>query len=456
MNSVKKIMLVHGDQAASRTLTLLLAGAGYYVRCCPRPDAAIEAAHAEWFDLSLVADPLPEMSTFGFIEALKKLQPSMAVLLLVNQVELPSMIKSIRFAVTDVLAPGGDWKPVLQRVNGILRPGRPDPAGDVTVEELAAVEAILAGVGGAPVGRRGMGAGQAGAESGRTDELARLTRERDSLKALADRLAGEKTALEAELKAQLGRQADAVRQRAELTELRSEREIVAAAQTAVDQKARTLVTAQEVLAQERAALAAERAHGRPDDEARRLKTAAALSSEHETLKGRTADLRAEEVRLREGAVKLNQGQARLEMDRRQLKEDLELLREQEANLRSYEQRLRVMGEEVEADRVHSAAPRPSRDPFQRDTSLEAAWTRLDRAMDMMEAERRNFSNEKLVLREELEKLKAEREALQQREQTLEVREAQLIAPVVELEPARPSFSSAPFRAAKAMFGNAKK
>jgi len=105
------------------------------------------------------------------------------------------MIKSIRFAVTDVLAPGGDWKPVLQRVNGILRPGRPDPAGDVTVEELAAVEAISRRGRRGSCGEAGMGAGQAGAESGRTDELARLTRERDSLKALADRLAGEKTAL---------------------------------------------------------------------------------------------------------------------------------------------------------------------------------------------------------------------------------------------------------------------
>jgi len=33
-----------------------------------QPDAAIEAAHGEWFDLSLVADPLPEMSSFGLIE----------------------------------------------------------------------------------------------------------------------------------------------------------------------------------------------------------------------------------------------------------------------------------------------------------------------------------------------------------------------------------------------------
>ena len=64
------------------------------------------------------------MSSFGLIEALKKLQPSLAVLLLVNQLELPSVIKGIRVAVTDVLAPGNDWALVLQRVNAILRPGQ--------------------------------------------------------------------------------------------------------------------------------------------------------------------------------------------------------------------------------------------------------------------------------------------------------------------------------------------
>ena len=72
MNFVKKILLVHGDANSRRTLTLLLAGAGYDVRPCGQPEVALEAARSEWFDLSLVADPLPEMSSFGLIEELKK------------------------------------------------------------------------------------------------------------------------------------------------------------------------------------------------------------------------------------------------------------------------------------------------------------------------------------------------------------------------------------------------
>jgi len=118
----------------------------------------------------------------------------------------------------------------------------------------------------------------------------------------------------------LERQSVAVRQEAELTELRSEREIVAAAQAAVDEKARVLVDAREAVARERAALAAERAEGCTAEEVQRLKSTEALSDERETLEGWRTDLRAEEVRLREEAVKVRQEQIRFEMDRQQLRE----------------------------------------------------------------------------------------------------------------------------------------
>jgi DNA-binding NarL/FixJ family response regulator len=460
MNSVKKVLLVHGDQAAGRTLTLLLAGTGYYVRCFARPEAAIEAAHGEWFDLSLVADPLPEMSTFSFIESLKKLQPSMAVLMLVNQLDLPSVIKGIRVAVNDVLAPEGDWTTVLQRVNGILQPGRTLPAGEVTAEELAAVEAMLAAASEVSAAARAAGSGAGGGAGEGRDALAR---ECESFKSLAERLAREKTVLEAELRAQRELQTDTARKQTELTELRSEREILAAAQVAVDERARALTDAREALARERAALAAEREAGRPAGEVRRLKTDEVLSKERETLEVWRADLRAEDVRLREEAVKVRQGQVRLELDRRQLHEDLNLLREQEANLRAYEQRLRTMGEDAEANRVNRAAPRPSRDPFQRDPGLEAAWARLDRAMDMMEAERRSFSNEKMILKEELTRLKGQEEALQQRAdelqeraRSLDAREAQLSARPEEPESTRAAFTRAPFKTARAILAGPKR
>ncbi len=446
MNFVKKILLVHGDAKARRTLTLLFAGSGYDVRAYGRADESLEAARSEWFDLAVVADPLPEIGCFELVGALRRIQPSVAVLLLVNQLELPAVIRGIRLAVADVLAPGGDWGSVMQRVNVLLRPEEEAPPAELTPDELAEVESILSRIDG---GRRETGApmevpAQAGAVR---EELERMARERDEFKKTAERLAQEKTAREAESKAQRVQDADVARLQNELTEMRAEREAVEAMQAAVDERARSLAAARDEVARERAALASERAEGLTDGDAHRLKSMEEIASERETMEDLRLDLRAEDVRIREEALRLQQAQARFETERQQLEEDVDLLKEQEANLRAYEQRLRSLTAAVETDRVNRAAPRPSRDPFARDPSLDEAWNKVNRATDLLEAERRSFNDERLVLVDE-------KKRLEEWEARLRKVEAQVNDPAAA--PGRPSFARDPLRAAKAMFTPGKK
>ncbi len=443
MNFVKKILLVHGDAKARRTLTLLFAGAGYDVRAYGRADESLEAARSEWFDLAVAADPLPEIGCFELGGALRKIQPSVAVLLLVNQLELPAVIKGIRLAVADVLAPGGDWGSVMQRVNTLLRPEETTPPAELTVEELQEVETILSRL---DTARRETGApmevpAQAGALR---EDLERLARERDEFKKTAERLALEKTAREAEVKAQQVQDEDLARLQNELNEMRAEREAVEAMQAAVDERARGLVAAREEMALERAALAAQRTEGLADEDVQRLKSMEELANERETMEDLRLDLRAEDVRIREEAVRLQQAQARFETERRQLEEDMELFKEQEANLRAYEQRLRTLTAQVETQRVTRAAPRPSRDPFARDPSLDDAWNKVNRATDLLEAERRSFNDERLVLVEEKKRLEEWAARLQKVEAQLNEAAA--------ASAARPTLA----RAAKAMFSGGKK
>jgi CheY-like chemotaxis protein len=452
MNFVKKILVVHGDTKTRRTLTLLLAGAGYDVRPCGRSEVALETAHSEWFDLSLVADPLPEMGSFSFIEALKKLQPSVPVLLLVNQLELPSVIKGIRLAVTDVLAPAGDWALVMERVNAILRPGEAPAQLDLTPEELAEVETILAKGGEATTSAVPFVADLPPQAGILREELQRLARERSDFKKAAERLAQEKTSLKAELKTHLARHTDVARLEAELSKLRSEHEVVAAAKAAVDDKARALAAAREELARERAALAAERTKGLPAGDAKRLKSMEELTRDRELLEDVRLDLRAEDVRQREEASKVRLAQILLENERRHLQEDMEVLREQESNLRAYEQRLRTLPAEVEAARVNRAAPRLPFDQFQYDASLQAAWSKINRAMDLLAAERRSFTDDKLAFKETLARLEQREKNLQAQEALLAKREPNPTA----APPPRPSFTKEPFRAAKAIFTSDKK
>ena len=464
MNFVKKILLAHSDEKTRRTLTLLLAGVGYDVRPCGRAPAALEAARAEWFDLALLANPLTETDPVEFVHALRKLQPRIPVLLLVDQLELPSVIQGIRLAVTDVLAPNGDWTRVVRRVHELLRPGEAAGPGDLTPEELAEVEVILAKFD-AGLAEPAPAAGPPAPADNLREELQRLTRERDDIKRTAERLAREKAALEAELKTQQAGPAEHAGMETERAALRSERELVAAAQAAVDEKARALTAAREELNRERAALAAERAQ--PPAGPAPAKSEEELARERSLLEDLRLDLQAEELRLREEGTALREGQAALATDRERLAEDLEMLRAQEENLRAYEQHLRqpaaaapapAPAPEPEPQPVLRVLPRPSHEPFQRDPScqrdpsLDEAWAKVNRAMDMLEAERRNFTDEKLVMKEERARIQQWEAQLREVAATLEERAQQLNAP----PPPRPSITRAPFRAAKAMLGAVKK
>jgi hypothetical protein len=168
------------------------------------------------------------------------------------------------------------------------------------------------------------------------------------------------------------------------------------------------------------------------------------------------DLLAAGARLRDEAMKLRLERIRLERDRRQLWEEMELLREQEANLRIYEQRLRAKGGVVEEGQRQSAVPWVSREELRKDTTLDEAWAQVNRATDMLQAERRNFNGDKLVFQEEQARLRAQEEILQRREQSLATREAQLAPTPVDVPKSRATFSQTPFNAVRSIFAVSRK
>src|SRR5262245_24529231 len=124
MNLVKKILIVHGDAKLKRRLVLMLADAGYDLRAYTAGDPALETARVEWFDLALVDAYLTGQPNFDFVEALKKVQPTVPVVMVVPQLELPLIVKGIRLGLSDVLPTSGDLRPLLRRVNNLLRPNQ--------------------------------------------------------------------------------------------------------------------------------------------------------------------------------------------------------------------------------------------------------------------------------------------------------------------------------------------
>jgi hypothetical protein len=105
----------------------------------------------------------------------------------------------------------------------------------------------------------------------------------------------------------------------------------------------------------------------------------------------------------------------------------------------------------------------SRAPFGEDSNLAAAWEKLHRAREILEAEQRNLRDDRISIRELEVMVKHRAEEVAEREARLAEREALVTAATALVEPVReeqaPSavtrFTRAPFEMARSVFGGKK-
>jgi CheY-like chemotaxis protein len=461
MNLVKKLLIAHGDQKVRRRLVLFLAAAGYDLRAFSTTEAALESARNEWFDLALMDYELSGTRDFSPVEALKKIQPTVPVVLCVQKLELPVIVKGIRVGVTDVLA-RDNLPSIVRRAAALLSPDSPevDEHDAVTADELAEVEAVLDRI-------TGRGASQGAGPGDHVDgdlpsELLRGAKERAMLEAKNARLEIEKSALEAELRTLLSQIDEASHLEADYAELGSQREVAAAAQAAIDEKARKLAEIRGDIARERMALEKQRSEA----VAANL-TDGSLDKERAELDAWRARLEQEDDRIREEASRLQHESNKIAQERRRWHDDLDQLREQETNLHDYEARLRQVQAQLEADRVlwFSARNTPSRSPFADDPALKEAWQKLQRASELLEAERANFCDERLAFAEYEAQVRRREEKAKEivaKNEELRLTPGQLPAPIpadvtvgAATLSAVKTFSRAPFDIAKSVFNGKK-
>lgn len=173
--------------------------------------------------------------------------------------------------------------------------------------------------------------------------------------------------------------------------------------------------------------------------------------------------------------------ATLAEERRRLQEDQDALRERESNLREYEERLRGWQAQLDAGRhgfipaaqglraslpglsytpAVEAAPAPAND-----AALQAAWEKLHRAREILEAEQSHLRDDRIVLREMEANVKRREEAVALREAQVAEREKLVLAamPSIGSNPPIPiadddttsavaRLTRAPFDLARSVFG----
>ncbi|MBP7142274.1 MAG: response regulator [Opitutaceae bacterium] len=462
MTLVKKILVAHHDPRLKRRIVLSLADAGFDVRAFLTPDEAVEAARNEWFDLALVAEQLPDVTGLQVFESLKQVQPTAPVALLAETPELALVVKCIRLGIADVIPLGEDLRPTVRRVRDLLNPGVLPDADEsgVTPADLAEVEQTLARMDREP--DSSSAATEVASAQALREQLLQLTRERDDLESRLQRTLHERNALESEVKALLIQNSDATIQQAELTELRTQRERVAAAQEAIEAKARALSDQREEIERERSLLESERQELEAKLSIPMLPEWAASAEEVAAMRER---VHKQEAQQRDTAMKLQQEAAKIARERRRWHDDLDLLREQETNLKEYESRLRKVQTQLEADRVlwFSTTARPeAKSPFD-DGALREAWQKLQRASELLESERAHVRNDRLYTQEKDAALKAREEHLAARESKVADAEARMAARVAAAPMAAPAptnpmrtLARAPLEMAKSVFGGNKK
>jgi chromosome segregation ATPase len=150
--------------------------------------------------------------------------------------------------------------------------------------------------------------------------------------------------------------------------------------------------------------------------------------------------------------------AHLEKLRSQLSTDMEAMQQKEASLREYEQRLRVLVDHAPSSRPpQQSAPQYFVAAPNNNSGLDAEWEKYNRAHALLEAARRGLCDDRLALKDREERLQVREVEASRREAWVKVREQELEALAqarakqeAEVK-ARPTFSSAPFLAARNLF-----
>lgn len=404
---------------------MLLAACGFDVRHCATAAEGEEAVLSEWIDLAVIAHDLPDAPDLELSNRLRRAQPTLAIMLLVEQLKFPLVVQGVRQGVHDVIPPSEDLAPVVARVCAYFEVVPSFDAGIVS-HELSQAESVLEFAGGIA----------APATASAATDLAQAAREHAVLEGQLLRLAHERNALEVQLRTLLTQSADLARVRADLAGVRSQRELVAAARASIEENARCLAAQRTEAFREQQAVESER---RSLDRIGPSETTAspAKGPDSDPLAAQRLQLARRADQLAAESEQIGRERAQLAAERQSWHRDLETLRDEEANLRRYEARLRDLQASLESERLAVAAAKQSPQHYDDDAALPSPddlrdqWARFQRATELFEAEKAHLREDRLALRDW-------ESALKKREELLVRREKDPAPPAIPVPAVRPS------------------
>jgi len=181
----KKILIARGDRQAAKALSFLLAGNGYQIVARHTSQEAVATARAERFDLAIADGVLAQREgKLDLVTELKQAQPSLPVMLMMEESDLETIIQCIRSGVAEVVESSGDLRREASRARRFFEKGEAE-GDDVSLDDLREVEEALARLLEAEQGKGGARSGPSLSEQLETSQ-----KEVEGLRAEIDALAG--------------------------------------------------------------------------------------------------------------------------------------------------------------------------------------------------------------------------------------------------------------------------
>ena len=141
MKTKQRILVIHPEAEMGQSWLQALARVGYETVMVSTENEAARVFDSMPIDLVLMAEGSDSEASFDFAGEIRQLQPEVRVVMVLRELELSQVVQGIRHGLSDVLPSGMEIEPIVERVQGLLGMER---KREHTADEVAAAEATLA------------------------------------------------------------------------------------------------------------------------------------------------------------------------------------------------------------------------------------------------------------------------------------------------------------------------
>ena len=121
LDEKKSILIIDDEKNICRTLTLIFNKIGYHVETVKTGNKALEKIHKRFFDIALIDIKLPDIEGIELISPLRKIHPSMELIMITGQGSMETAISALNKSETYYITKPLNMDDVLVKIKDLLK-----------------------------------------------------------------------------------------------------------------------------------------------------------------------------------------------------------------------------------------------------------------------------------------------------------------------------------------------